>query len=972
MPVAAEDMISDDWVTKQAEQLAAEQERRYAERRQDLESRLLLDEEEVDRRVRELVARAESAALLTESADCLEEVNRVVMATRRLAGDAPDHEPVALAGHALTDEQRDALARVLKRCAELEGECVQHSIRNEISQLHSELVLADAPPERILSQVVSDHRALARHVDSTERKVGYCNATKEALEELAALEAQLPAQGSALKNAEELPSFEAKSIAVDSADYFAVQDRVALLREAVGLPFTFASGGTFPVGMDLLPAGQVSLRSRQPPTVPTAIVPYEDPLRDAADSREAPADSTSPGGLLESHTPPASLPPAQRTADTTADADGQPSLEEPFSAQDTAVSVEPSGLPQPVGHARRLPTGERVDLSSALSRQQAELARIDAAHQRYCRETAGVRGTVIQGPPPSRPAEAALPELSGTVAQPCVHGGLAADGSVLHEGVIPLSQAMDQDGWELPDIPPVRALQLLFSLPPLGELLGHVREGLHSGWNTAQRQSIASRACAADSDGNALHLSCHPASEATVGACFISSDVVRLSHLRKLREVIPGFAEKLHECGIDLFSILEQKRSALPEPGSAGWAIDLDHPCDNVTTIFVDGAPVGLAFDPKDTAGAGGAVDDEGDPACEVPYPVAEDIARACGARLPTWQEWEAAVRGPHGLWFPWGNDPRVPCIDTETAPGGSATRNYGTTLLRSFGWLRQSESPGGLLGLCRYGYEWNAADYDLGDATGGLAHRATTHVLRSACDLGVLLPRDRPCASHRSYTLPCAATYMLPHRQVHCAAFRLVYVPPQQGQVTVSPGRPPRMRFEDLYGEISLGSLGILLGVCGEAEANRKRIEGLLGPAEAFASGAGVSELWMWPGRGCAAEVDPLSGNRVTAVTVYDRAYNRPLWTRRFSGPIDSPAMRFPLTLDDMRRAWGDATTKHRGNCVFYRRRVSDWAWWQGGSVARGERLRPGRRFAADQPTVARVALATDGSVSAVTLSLV
>ena len=48
---------------------------------------------------------------------------------------------------------------------------------------------------------------------------------------------------------------------------------------------------------------------------------------------------------------------------------------------------------------------------------------------------------------------------------------------------------------------------------------------------------------------------------------------------------------------------------------------------------------------------------EEADPALELPYKTCVKIAKALGATIPTWQQWEAAVRGPQAWLYPWGND---------------------------------------------------------------------------------------------------------------------------------------------------------------------------------------------------------------------------------------------------------------------------------------------------------------------------
>lgn len=144
----------------------------------------------------------------------------------------------------------------------------------------------------------------------------------------------------------------------------------------------------------------------------------------------------------------------------------------------------------------------------------------------------------------------APPPLHPLGAGACFHGGVLGDGSVLNEGATVPSAALRRDGVELADVPAARAAQLLYRLPPSAELLRHLREGLHSTWSREQRLSCATLACAAPDDGPRTHFSCAPAQQAELDAFFMATDVVRLSHLRRLRDSMPRVAAALHDAGI--------------------------------------------------------------------------------------------------------------------------------------------------------------------------------------------------------------------------------------------------------------------------------------------------------------------------------------------------------------------------------------------------------------------------------------
>eukprot|EP01065_Artemidia_motanka_P042257 TRINITY_DN5630_c1_g2_i1.p1 TRINITY_DN5630_c1_g2~~TRINITY_DN5630_c1_g2_i1.p1 ORF type:complete len:964 (+),score=273.59 TRINITY_DN5630_c1_g2_i1:57-2894(+) len=932
--------LTEEWLAKELGALGAEQDARHVDRQSNIESRRVLSAAELDAKVGELLARAESASLLADE-ECLEEVQVIADTVQRLVGDEFD-EPGSLAGQRLSDQQRDSLAAVARRCAELKGKCTQRRLRTDLASLHRELALHDSAPDRPVAQMIEEHRAGARHVDAI-RKPQYSAATREALSELAMLESLRPQQQQQQPQqqqapTEELVAFERQCLAASSEELFNCQDRIELLKEQVGLPVVFLKAGSFPIGMSLQTPSEISFAERR--------WKCGNPGIDSPSTTSVGAHRT---------------PPADRAL-----------WKEPATPCTPQTVVSATQLPQPGSRSRRLP-GERLQLKPVLERQQAELAGLEADHQRYRSAHAQFQGTVLVDAAKQTAGMRSLPEVSGAVG-PCLHGGIMADGGVLHEGVAVSSLALTRDGIELSDTPAARALQLLHNLPPLPELQHHVREGLHSDWNEAERCSVNSLACSASADGAAPQLSCHPPDTYSLNPCFMATDVVRLGHVRRMRDHVPGFKQRLREVGIELVSNAEKHRgrpeSPQPQLPNVQWYLDLDNPCPNVLPEFMDGVAVGVTAHGKDT-GPAGAIDEEDDPACEVPFAVAVEIAKACGARLPSWQEWEVAVRGPNGARFPWGDCADQVCIDSDVMPPVPGVRPFSVAVIKSFGWLRSAPSPLGLLGLARYGQEWNTANHDLGDATGGIAAKPTTHVLRSFCDHGMLNAADLPGAAHRTFTLPCAAAYGLPHRQTHCAAFRLVFVPPSQ-----KPHTGPAAVDEP----ISLGTLAVLLGVCSAGRANRARVEGLLGPPEVVEPCAtSPAERWMWPAKGCSAEVDVFVGCRVTSVTVYERVSNRPMWAARFPGAIDGESTRFPLTKEDLRLRWSAATVLRRGSCHFYMRSISDWDWWAGpsrrpgpGGESRPEpRLRPDRRFTADQKTVARVAFSASGSVTSITLSL-
>lgn len=137
------------------------------------------------------------------------------------------------------------------------------------------------------------------------------------------------------------------------------------------------------------------------------------------------------------------------------------------------------------------------------------------------------------------------------------------------------------------------------------------------------------------------------------------------------------------------------------------------------------------------------------DPPVELTVAEAEAAAAALGLALPSWQEWEAAARGPDGWRYPWGDELDAGrlsvqvddySIDDESVMGYYCY-DQAAAFLRSFGPYAEVASPCGLTGLARPGgREWNRNGRGL-DAEGPL-------VLRSIADLGcmtVMVPGFRP-----------------------------------------------------------------------------------------------------------------------------------------------------------------------------------------------------------------------------------
>ena len=425
----------------------------------------------------------------------------------------------------------------------------------------------------------------------------------------------------------------------------------------------------------------------------------------------------------------------------------------------------------------------------------------------------------------------------------------------------------------------------------------------------------------------APHVSCSPPMQAAVEEVELTKDLVRRSHLIRLADAYPAVRVVVAQ-HVDLQAQLVH------------------------TPVFRDGCHVAYEAHRKDSV-LEGATDEEHDPAVEVPFVVAQQIAEAVGARIPSWQEWEAAARGREGLRFPWGDQDNIECIEVDTVEfamtgaqesggeeasgeGGEKAEEGGgggydflegreiVTVLNSFGWLRCSDSPLGLSGLPRYGCEWNSAAFDVGDETGALADGApTTHLLRSLCDLGVAWHPQLRGRTHRAFTLPCLAAYGVPYKAIHTAAFRLAY--PHGGPVQ-RPTPPP------------LAHLVMLLHVTDCEEANRRRIHGVLGPAEAVlpsvVSGHLVEE-WQYPTKGVSLEVSYAKGCRVVAVRVTEEDTARVRPTRRYAASLHGTgkaALRFPLSPSALPLP---APLRRYANISFHSVALGEWEWDAEGAAA-------------------------------------
>jgi formylglycine-generating enzyme required for sulfatase activity len=182
-----------------------------------------------------------------------------------------------------------------------------------------------------------------------------------------------------------------------------------------------------------------------------------------------------------------------------------------------------------------------------------------------------------------------------------------------------------------------------------------------------------------------------------------------------------------------------------------------------------------------------------GEPA-ELGYYRALELGTAIGADLPTWYEWEIAMRGPQPFHYPWGDELDLSKLTLRTFSYALSYSSYSmralegdedqtVVMLESFGEYAMAVSPFGLVDVARPGIEWNRE----------LESYSSLGMARSACDVGAMafmLPKVRPNAVDtlgdrvkglHPFSGPISASYGVPVRHElgatlwQTGAFRLV-----------------------------------------------------------------------------------------------------------------------------------------------------------------------------------------------------
>jgi hypothetical protein len=133
------------------------------------------------------------------------------------------------------------------------------------------------------------------------------------------------------------------------------------------------------------------------------------------------------------------------------------------------------------------------------------------------------------------------------------------------------------------------------------------------------------------------------------------------------------------------------------------------------------------------------------DAAAIVSYTDATVLAKARGASVPTWWQWEIAIRGPEPFTYPWGNELVLSklTLRSEWYASASQTMDQELVLIDGFGDYAKASSPFGLVDVAWIGVEWNVCDGESSDVM-----PSAGPIVRSACDTGAMaymVPGARP-----------------------------------------------------------------------------------------------------------------------------------------------------------------------------------------------------------------------------------
>lgn len=308
-----------------------------------------------------------------------------------------------------------------------------------------------------------------------------------------------------------------------------------------------------------------------------------------------------------------------------------------------------------------------------------------------------------------------------------------------------------------------------------------------------------------------------PETQVNLSAFWIATDLLRLSHWRRLQE--SAFASDLQK----VVSPQDTENYKYNWVRDVRWGFDYGFNPVLKDRIETD-SPLTLTFEQSTT------------------------LAQVIGVRLPSYAEWEVAARGTEHYLFPWGNTFDLSQVklsnlhygytweDPESTMGFRETEYISGHYCRidHFGKYTNAVSPFGLKGLMHWGMEWNAVDL-ANQTIEKLQRNKTTKILRSLLDCGYSRSTANVSDSetentalnrsnHRAFSGVPLAGFATIATAGKLGAFRFVYSAENDSEVSASEFNPqnfiaePDWKLYELIGGLDTDAVEYL----GEPESKK------------------------------------------------------------------------------------------------------------------------------------------------------